>query len=116
VKTRALDGPLLPLVQRLNEIRRANPAFRRFANVTLLETEAEHIFAFAKREDENAVVVVVNLDATATREGLAILPASLGFAPTFEAEELLSGAKFTWHTGRNFVRLDPGESHVLRIA
>ena len=49
VKARALDGPLLPLVQRLNEIRRDNPALQYFENVELLETESEHLFAFAKR-------------------------------------------------------------------
>jgi starch synthase (maltosyl-transferring) len=114
-KQRALDGPLLPLVRRLNEIRRENLVFRRFANATLLETESEQLFAFAKREQGNAVVVVVNVDAQHDREGVAILPASLGFAPTFQAEELLSETTFTWHTGRNYVRLGPGESHVLRV-
>src|SRR5688572_19960801 len=36
-KARALDGELLPLVRRLNEVRRANPALQRFANLTLLD-------------------------------------------------------------------------------
>src|SRR5947199_1782293 len=34
VKERRLDGPLLPLVQRLNLIRRENPALRRLTNLT----------------------------------------------------------------------------------
>ena len=38
VKQRALDGPLLPLVARLNEIRRAEPALQRLDNMRLLET------------------------------------------------------------------------------
>jgi starch synthase (maltosyl-transferring) len=115
LRKRALDGELLPLVKRLNEIRRANPAFHRFANVTLLETESDHLFAFTKREDGNAVVVVVNTDASAARDGLAILPASLGFPPSIRATELLTDEAFTWQTGRNYVRLPPGGSHVLRI-
>jgi starch synthase (maltosyl-transferring) len=114
-KERALDGELLPLVQRLNEIRRANPAFHRFANITLLETESDHLFAFSKREDGNAVVVVVNTDASAAREGLTVVPASLGFPPSFRATELLTDEAFTWQTGRNYVRLPPGGSHILRI-
>ena len=116
VKTRALDGELLPLAQRLNEIRRENVVFRRFANLILLETESEHLFAFAKREAGNAVIVVVNTDALETREGVTVLPASLGLAPTFGAEELLTGETFTWQTGRNYVRLAAGGSHVLRIS
>src|SRR5205823_9067334 len=31
-KGRSLDGPLLPLVKRLNEVRRANPALQRLDN------------------------------------------------------------------------------------
>jgi starch synthase (maltosyl-transferring) len=114
-KQRRLDGPLLPLVQRLNRIRRENPALQRFANLTLLETESEHLFAYAKQEEGNAVVVVVNVDPEQTHEGVAILPAALGFPPTFHAPELLTEQTFTWHTGRNYVRLEPGQSHVLRI-
>jgi starch synthase (maltosyl-transferring) len=115
IKKRKLDGELLPLVKRLNAIRRENRALQRFPNITLLETESEHLFAFAKRHDDNAVVVVVNLDAAAEHEGVAVLPAALGFPPAFHADELLSDATFTWHTGRNYVRLGPGQSHVLRV-
>jgi starch synthase (maltosyl-transferring) len=115
VKKRKLDGELLPLVKRLNEIRRANPALQRFANVVLLETESEHLFAYAKRRGENVLVVVVNTDPLETREGVAVLPAALGLPPTFRAQELLAEETFTWQTGRNYVRLDPGQSHVLRV-
>ena len=115
VKQRALDGELLPLVRRLNAVRRANPALQRFANVTLLETESDHLFAYAKRRGSNAIVVVVNTDPYEAREGVAVLPASLGFAPSFHAEELLTDETFRWQTGRNFVRLEPGQSHVLRV-
>ena len=48
VKQRKLDGPLLPLVRRLNEIRRAEPALQRFDNLRLLETHGEHLFAYVK--------------------------------------------------------------------
>jgi starch synthase (maltosyl-transferring) len=115
VKKRSLDGELLPLVRRLNEIRRANPALQRFPNLTLLETESDHLFAFFKRRRGNDVAVVVNTDPADEREGVAILPASLGLPPVFRARELLTEADFTWQTGRNYVRLRPGQSHVLRV-
>jgi starch synthase (maltosyl-transferring) len=115
VKKRSLDGELLPLVRRLNEIRRANPALQRFPNLTLLETESDHLFAFFKRRRGNDVAVVVNTDPADEREGVAILPASLGLPPVFRARELLTEADFTWQTGRNYVRLGAGQSHVLRV-
>jgi hypothetical protein len=60
-------------------------------------------------------VAVVNTDPFEAREGVAVLPATLGLAPAFQAEELLTGETFTWQTGRNFVRLEPGQSHVLKV-
>jgi starch synthase (maltosyl-transferring) len=115
LKKRRLDGPLLPLVQRLNEVRRANPALQRFENVEILETESEYLFAFAKRWEGNTVLVVVNIDPFTAREGLCIVPAHLGLPPAFAGEDLLSGVPFQWGIGRNFVRLDPGQSHVVRV-
>ena len=51
VKQRALDGPLLPLVQRLNTIRRENPALQQLTNLAFLETENEALIAYVKRAE-----------------------------------------------------------------
>jgi starch synthase (maltosyl-transferring) len=115
LKRRRLDGPLLPLVRRLNEIRRATPALQRFDNFTFVETHNEHLFGIAKVEGTSRVIVVVNLDPFAEREGLAELPESLGFAAQFEGDELLTGTPFRWRTGRNYVKLGPGQSHIVRV-
>ena len=115
-KERTLAGaPLAPLIKRLNSIRRANPALQRVDNLTFLETESEHVIAYAKVTGDNAIAVVVNLDPFETREGVAILPASLGLAPSMRARELLTDEDFSWQTGRNYVRLEPGQSHVIRL-
>jgi starch synthase (maltosyl-transferring) len=116
-KKRALDGPLLPLVAALNKARRANPALQRFDNLTFLETENDNLFAYLKRTGDNTVVVVVNLDPFTAQEGVCILPVATGLPPAYHVHDLLAGetADWTWHIGRNYVRLDPGQSHVLRI-
>jgi starch synthase (maltosyl-transferring) len=116
VKKRRLTGPLLPLVQRLNEIRRANPALHRLENVLFLETESDHLAAYAKREGDNTIVVVVNVDPVEARAGVCVLPASLGLPPVFPVEDLLTGRAYDWRIGRNFVRLEPGQAHLLRVA
>jgi starch synthase (maltosyl-transferring) len=115
VKRRALDGLLLPLVQRLNEARRENPALQQLENVQLLETENENLFGYVKRTDDNAVICVVNLDPTRTQEGVCMLPASTGLAPAYPVLDVVTGAEWTWHLGRNYVRLEPGQSHVLVV-
>jgi starch synthase (maltosyl-transferring) len=118
LKQRALDGPLLPLVAALNAARRENPALQRLDNVTVLETENEQLFAYVKRSSGNTVVVVVNLDPRTSREGVCILPASTGLPPAYRVRDLLADeteATWTWHIGRNYVKLGPGKSHVLRV-
>jgi starch synthase (maltosyl-transferring) len=111
VRRRKLDGPLLPLVAKLNEIRRAEPALQRLDNIRFLETENEQLIAYAKDD----LLVVVNLDPFAEQAGVCVVPVSLGFAPAFEAEELLTGLPFTWRAGRNYVKLGPGKAHIVKV-
>ncbi len=115
LKQRTLDGPLLPLVARLNELRRENDALQWLEPLTILETENEHLFAFLKRRGENTVVTVVNLDPRATQVGVCVLPVSTGLPPAYPVRDLLSDETWTWRIGRNYVKLGPGQSHVLRI-
>ena len=79
MKERTLDGPLLPLVARLNEIRRAEPALQRIENLRWLETENDQLSPIAKDD----VIVVVNVDPFAEREGVCTVPVTLGFPPVF---------------------------------
>jgi starch synthase (maltosyl-transferring) len=115
-KSRTLDGPLLPLAQQLNRARRENPALQHLENVTFLETENDNLFGYLKRTGDNTVICIVNLDPTRTQEGVCILPVASGLAPAYRATDVLSEAEFTWHLGRNYVRLEPGKSHVLVVA
>ncbi|HWH05938.1 MAG TPA: alpha-1,4-glucan--maltose-1-phosphate maltosyltransferase [Gaiellaceae bacterium] len=111
VKERALDGPLLPLVARLNEVRRAEPALQRFENLRFVDTHSEHLLGYAKGQD---LFVVVNLDPATPREGLAIVPPELGLPAEFPVVDLLSGERYRWRSGRNYVGLPPGGAHLLK--
>jgi starch synthase (maltosyl-transferring) len=114
-KERVLDGPLLPLVGRLNRIRRAHRVFRRLANLQWLETESDHLLAYAKGSGAETVVVVVNLDPFTGHEGVVIVPVQLGLPPAFTARDLLGEQDFHWRIGRNYVYLGPGQSHVIEV-
>jgi starch synthase (maltosyl-transferring) len=115
VKARTLDGPLLPLISQLNTIRRENLALQWPGGLEFLETENDQLLAYVRRAEGNVLVVCVNLDPRAQQEGVAIVPVSLGLPPAFAASELLSGEEFHWRSGRNFLRLGPGQSHILRV-
>src|SRR5689334_8617441 len=115
VKKRSLTGPLLPLIRRVNEIRRAHPALQRFESLMWLDTHSDDLIAYAKREGEDVVITVVNLDPALPREGLCIVPAGLGLPGAFTAVDLLADASYRWRTGRNYVGLPPGGAHVIVV-
>jgi len=116
VKERSLAGPLLPLIGRMNEIRRAHPALQRFENLVWLETQSDDLIAYAKQWGDDTIITVVNLDVEERREGLCIVPNTLGLPPTFGATDLLNDEVYPWRTGRNFVGLEPGGSHVISVS
>ena len=115
IKQRRLDGPLLPVVRELNAARRAHPALQRLENVRFLGTENDTLVAYMKRTGDDVVIVVVNIDPFAVQEGIADVPYESGLPPAYEVCDLLTGARYTWHVGRNFVRLNPGGAHVLVV-
>jgi starch synthase (maltosyl-transferring) len=117
IKKRTLDGPLLPLVTRLNQIRRESPALQRLANVTFLDTENDALIAYAKQAPGETIIVIVNIDPHNAQEGVAVVPAHLGVPPAFTVRDELNGEHYDWRLGRNYVRLDPWgrQVHVLRV-
>jgi starch synthase (maltosyl-transferring) len=115
VKEREIDGPLLPLIERLNAIRRANRSLQRLDNVTFLDTANDGLIAYAKSSESDTVIVCVNLDPYGSREGLLSIPGALGLPGSFVVQDLLTDQTYLWQSGGNFVRLDPGAAHVMHV-
>jgi starch synthase (maltosyl-transferring) len=117
LKSRTLDGPLLPLLSRLNHVRRAHPALQELSNITFLDTANEALIAYAKQTGADTVICVVNIDPHQHQEGVVVIPASLGLPPTFTVRDQLSDEQFQWRIGANFVGLTPGwrQAHVLTV-
>jgi len=117
LRSRALDGPLLALIQRLNFARRENRALHELSNITFLDTANDGLVAYAKQSQGNTVIVVVSIDPHVAQEGVAVVPANLGLPPSFGAHDLLSDERYQWRIGPNYVRLAPGvrQAHVLRV-
>ncbi len=116
-RTRTLDGPLLPLVADLNRIRRSQPALQHLAGTRMLATENPDLLAYAKVAAGDTVLCVVLLDPESAHEGVCIVPDDLGLPPSFEVLDRLSGDRFWWQLGRNYVRLEPGRrpAHILSV-
>jgi starch synthase (maltosyl-transferring) len=117
LRERSLDGPLLPLVAKINKARRENPALQHLANIAFLDTENDALIAYVKRSGDNTVITAVNLDPHNTQEGIVNVPAWLGTAPAFKVRDLLDDQLYDWSIGRNYLRLAPGNrmAHVMRV-
>jgi starch synthase (maltosyl-transferring) len=114
-KRRTIDGPLLPLIAQLNAIRRANRSLQRLDNVTFLETANESLIAYAKESVSDTLIVVVNLDPALPSEGLVMVTPALELPDGFQVQDLLTDATYGWTTGGNYVRLGPGQAHILHV-
>ena len=115
VSARALDGPLLPLVARLNAIRRENAALQWLEGLDFLETENDQLIAYVRRAEDNVLIVCVNLDPRVPQEGVAVVPVSLGLPPAFAASELLVGRGVPLAVRPQLPPPRPGQSHILRV-
>ncbi len=118
VRARDLDGPLLPLAGALNRIRRERPALQRLRPLRFLETLNEGLIAYARGNGPDMVICCVNLDPHSPREGVVDVPPDLGLPPEFTVVDLLTGERWDWEHGPNYVALDPARrvAHVLGLA
>jgi starch synthase (maltosyl-transferring) len=113
------NAPLTPYLTALNRFRRAHPATHWLTNVTFHDVDNSEVMAWSKREGDDVVLVVVNLDPHATHEATVHLdlPAlGLGWDDQALVTDVLTGQTWTW--GRaSYVRLDPQEepAHVLTV-
>jgi starch synthase (maltosyl-transferring) len=119
IKQRSLDGPLLPMVARVNWIRRENPAFQRLDNIELLDTANDALIAYVKRAGDNETITIVNIDPFNAQAGAAVIPAHLNLPPSFTVRDVLSEGleEYGWRIGPNYVRLEPGvrQAHVMQV-
>ena len=111
LKQRGLDGPLLPLVRQLNTIRREHPSLQ-WLDLVWLDTERRppRVREEARRRCRGRGR---QPQPVREREGVVVLPAWIGLPPAVRVRDLLRDDVFTWHIGRNYVRLGPEQSHVL---
>jgi starch synthase (maltosyl-transferring) len=117
LKSRALDGPLLPMVKALNAARHQHPALQRLRGLRFLDTRSDALIAYAKVHESDVILTVVNIDPHNTQEGLVTVPADLGLPPAFAVRDVLDGSGYDWRLGGNYVRLEPGhrQAHVLEV-
>ena len=120
------EDSLMPLIARLNRVRRDNPALQH--NITVFHpSDNPMLLCFSKRapESNDAVLVVANMDVHNAQAGwvdldrpepVAARPGRADGAPV-QLHDLLSDARYFSEGRRIFVRLDPGSApaHIFRV-
>jgi starch synthase (maltosyl-transferring) len=111
-----------PMITRVNAIRKENAALQNDWSIRFHSTENEQLISYSKESDDrsNLILVVVNLDPHYTQAGFVTLPLQELEIPLdrgYEAEDLLTGARYLWNGPRNYVELNPSKlpGHILRI-
>ncbi|PYQ28289.1 MAG: alpha-1,4-glucan--maltose-1-phosphate maltosyltransferase [Acidobacteria bacterium] len=116
----ATQDDLSELIAHVNKIRRENIALQQNATLHFHETDNEQMICYSKTAGANAIVCVVNLDPHNAQSASVDLNYDvLGLEPgkPFQVHDLLSGTRFTWHSGKNPLTLHPPviPAYVFRI-
>jgi starch synthase (maltosyl-transferring) len=122
IKIRDWKKPTLaPFILLLNSIRRENPALQRLRNLRFHPTDSEKILAYSKRDGDNLILVLVNLDPIHAQETIVHWNFfDLGFSErSFNVKDLMTDHSFEY-TPHSWVRIDPAApgtpvGHILRV-
>ena len=122
IKIRDWKKPnLAPFISLLNSIRRENPALQRLRNLRFHPTDSDNIIAYSKRDGDNLILVLVNLDPIHAQETIVHWNFfDLGFAErSFSVKDLITDHSFEY-TPHSWVRIDPAApgtpvGHILKV-
>ncbi len=113
---------LREFISLVNRIRHENPALQSDWLLDFHPVDNEQLICYSKRSPDgmNLVVMVVNLDPHHTQSGFVELPVErfkIEEDRPFQANDLLTGARYMWTGGRNYVELDPNSvpGHIFRV-
>ena len=112
---------LAPFIAQLNKIRKENIALQRLRNLHFHHTDSGAIIAYSKREGDNLILVVVNLDPTYAQETTVHWNMqALGInQEQFKVTDLLDESVHQW-SAHTFVRLQPSRpvgkvAHIVKV-
>ena len=127
LRTWQLDDPdsIAPLITRLNEVRRSQPALQHLRTLRFHDTDAENMLCYTKTDpagEGDPILVVINVDTHNRHAGMIHVDPTtfgldLGDDDEFEVHDLLGGGVYRWRGWHNFVDLTPGRgpAHVFAV-
>ena len=122
IKIRDWSKPsLAPFIRLLNTIRYENRALQRLRNLRFHPTDSDKIIAYSKRDGNNVILLVVNLDPIHAHDTIVHWNFfDLGLEErSFRVEDLITGHSFEY-SPHTWVRIDPAApgapvGHILKV-
>jgi starch synthase (maltosyl-transferring) len=111
-------APLVPLIARINELRREHPALRRLRNIRFHNSDNPEILVYSKVDGDDVLLFAVNLDpwnAQSATLGLDLGVLGMPWDRPYRAEDLLTGESFGWWGPNPWVRLDAPSGQVAHV-
>lgn len=117
---RRAQHSIAPLITRLNQIRRENPALQSDGSLHFHPADNPHLLCYSKMAGDNIILVAINLDPAQEQAGwidLDLKHLSIAHEQAFDVEDLLTGTHYNWHGRSNYVALRPEvmPAHIFRI-
>jgi starch synthase (maltosyl-transferring) len=115
---------IAPLVTRVNQIRRENPALQSDLSLRFHVVDNPQVLCYSKRvrngRDDNTILVALNLDPHNEQAGwidLDLKVLGIEHDESFDVEDLLTGTHYQWHDRSNYVALRPDvmPAHIFRV-
>ncbi len=115
-------GSLREFIALVNRVRHENTALQSDWLLDFHPVNNDQLLCFSKRspDEANLIVVVINLDPYHVQSGIVELPLDrlqIEEDRPYQANDLLTGARYVWAGRRNYVELNPASvpGHILRI-
>ena len=113
---------LRELIAAVNRIRRENVAMQSDLSLDFHPVNNDQLICFSKRSPDasNVILTVVNLDPYHVQSGILELNLDLlkiDGAQPYQANDLLTGARYLWKGPRAYVELNPFSvpAHIFRL-
>ncbi len=111
---------LMKIISLVNAARNENEAMQFTNNYRACEVNNDQLIAWTKVHGDSKIICVVNLDAYARQSGMLKISSeqlALAANKNFTVHDLITGEKYSWSAGENFVDLDPNKLpfHLFRV-
>jgi starch synthase (maltosyl-transferring) len=117
---RSASTSLAPLITKVNQIRRDNPALQSDGSLHFHHVDNPNIICYSKSSGSNRILVAINLDPAQEQAGwidLDLKRLAVPYNENFEIEDLLTGVRYQWHDRSNYVALRPDvmPAHIFSL-